>query len=672
MTTTTDYNPPARHLSSQRLSLVGLSSLALVVAACGGGGGDGGGSGGGAGQAPADNSAPSVTADERMLGNAAGQVTLSASGSDPDGDGLTYRWEQIGGAAVSDPAGFDTATASFDAPDEVDTLQFSVTVSDGVASASTQVSVIVLEDVDTAVFVNGGFSGTEDGSIDAPYASLLDAIESSPSDSDFYVQTLADDESYDVTLDNAFRSVTLEGGQSLYGAYDENWQRDVNTNKTGVLGGVEVFSYEDIDSPTTVSGFTIVSSFVTQSTSGQTVSALKVRNGSSTMRVWDNVLVAADAETGNVSNRYGSSIALSLVDVDSVDVSRNMLTAGAGGHAIDQSGRSDGVGADGVDGLDGGRDGNESSGTGGQGPAGYNGGNGGRGGTSGDQAGFAGDQGAGRASSPTASGGSGGAGGNEDVFPDENGRSGADGQDAFPNGVAGDGATGAGSVSSSGFTVSGGEQGSEGYWGAGGGGGGGGQAALFGGDGGGGGGGGEGGRGGAGGFGARSGGASIGLQLFGVTTAVVNGNRIITADGGDGGRGGLGGRGGRGGQGGAGAAGSLGGGNGGAGGAGGDGGFGGYGGAGGGGPSYGVLLGSGVGPTLSGNTIEVGDGGTGGDSQTGSASNAGNGGWSYGVFDTDTSDGIAPVLDANEIIVGVAGADGAPSSGTGSAGEVNP
>jgi hypothetical protein len=72
-------------------------------------------------------------------------VTLRGSGSDPDGDALVYHWRQTGDGPrvtlVPDPAGLPNV--SFTAPDFAGTLEFTLDVSDGTATASAAVHVTV-------------------------------------------------------------------------------------------------------------------------------------------------------------------------------------------------------------------------------------------------------------------------------------------------------------------------------------------------------------------------------------------------------------------------------------------------------------------------------------------------------------------------------------------------
>ncbi|QSQ15391.1 myxosortase-dependent M36 family metallopeptidase [Myxococcus landrumensis] len=98
--------------------------------------------------------ASSVSVDERST------ASLLATASDADGDALTYSWSQVSGSPVT-LVNADTATASF-ATGEVATntvLGFRVTVSDGTAEASHDVTVDVRH-VNRAPTVNAGLDGS--------------------------------------------------------------------------------------------------------------------------------------------------------------------------------------------------------------------------------------------------------------------------------------------------------------------------------------------------------------------------------------------------------------------------------------------------------------------------------------------------------------------------------
>ncbi|NBD10967.1 myxosortase-dependent M36 family metallopeptidase [Corallococcus silvisoli] len=89
-------------------------------------------------RAPVANAGADIAADARST------VTLSGSGSDPDGTAVTYFWEQKVGPTVT-LTGADTATASFTAPDvsAPTELTFQLTVSSGGLSTTDLVNVTV-------------------------------------------------------------------------------------------------------------------------------------------------------------------------------------------------------------------------------------------------------------------------------------------------------------------------------------------------------------------------------------------------------------------------------------------------------------------------------------------------------------------------------------------------
>ena len=102
------------------------------------------------------NNAPIADAGTNMKVKVGTMVTLDASAStDPDGDILTYRWEQVSGATV-ELTGFNTMNPSF-TPTVTGVLEFKVIVSDGQASAedSVQITVDSINHVPVAEAGNG-------------------------------------------------------------------------------------------------------------------------------------------------------------------------------------------------------------------------------------------------------------------------------------------------------------------------------------------------------------------------------------------------------------------------------------------------------------------------------------------------------------------------------------
>ncbi len=658
----TSIRPVHDGKSTSWRTLTGSAGV-LVLVACGGGGG--GGDGGG-GTPPVAGNPPTVTVDARAMDEVGSNFTLTATATDPDGDGISYSWRQDSGPAVSNTSGFDSATASFTAPDEVDTLRFTVTATAGGQSDSAAVRVVLVENMATAIFVDGSFTGTSTGSIDSPYSSLRTAIETSIDaniNSDFYIKSLPNDEAY--SLWKNINDVRSLGPQSFYGGYDSNWERDPVGNRTRVESVHKGLELRGVDLPTVVSGLSLTVSGPVIDFHRFTVVGITARGGSSSLHIQNNRVDVLGPDNPS-ANKGAEVFGLWLYDLGEAYVVDNVIETGDGT-----------LGTDGDSSISPGRNGLDGEGAGGafdtngaaggaQTGVGWNGGNGGDGGRSSFVPGESGKNGSGRSTPIVVAGGRGGTPGvyNTSVQSEGPGGDGGDGADG-PRGNSGLGGIGRDIfVVTTGRNAGLGQNGAGGYAGGGGGGGGGGSGASAGRNGGGGGGGGEGGDGGDPGEGGQAGGASVGVVFESIATGLIARNNITSGNGGLGGLAGSGSAGGQGGSGGDGAPGNFGSdAHGGDGGDGGDGGAGGYGGGGAGGPSYGIWVGASTGPVVEENTIVTGRGGDGAPPRlSNEAASAGGGGWAYGIIDADVSDGVSPDVRNNTITPGTGGANGHPSA----------
>lgn len=137
-----------------------LAATLVALAGCGGGGGGGGSSTPTpTPPPPPPNSAPSAGAGTDQTVTEGDTVSLSGTGTDANaGDTLTYSWAQTAGPDAGTISDADQPTATFVAPqvNSNQVLTFELTVSDGTASDTDDVSVTVR---DQAVAGNTAVSG---------------------------------------------------------------------------------------------------------------------------------------------------------------------------------------------------------------------------------------------------------------------------------------------------------------------------------------------------------------------------------------------------------------------------------------------------------------------------------------------------------------------------------
>jgi hypothetical protein len=521
------------------------------------------------------NTTPSANAGPSQEVNRGELVTLTGSGTDPEGQTLTYRWTQVAGPDVTGGAGFLAGPSpTLTAPGDVTPVRFELRVTDqgGSQSQASVTDVFVMEDKTRAIFVSPLGNDLNSGTRASPVKTIVRGLG---------LATVAGGGT-DVYVGNGLyeETIGLQTGVSIYGGFQSaTWLRNPMEFPVTLTGGPNMITVIGLNASNV-----IIDGMRIRTPHEATATGLSVHTVF--LNQTQNITITnSEITAGNALGGSGGQFGFNGVQGRPGDTGANAVcsatpTGGAGGAAGQPGPPSAGsqLGAAGGEGGDGGS----------QNVSGENGTNGtpagsltaGTGGTGGTLA--------------TPAGGSGGSG---------------------TNGTAGQNGTGGeqiGTVSAAGYVPADGTDGTNGTPGSGGGGGGGGSGTAAGAGGGGGGGGASGGGGNLG-QGGKGGPGSFAIFVRSSTGIVIDRNTIITGRGGVGGSGGVGGNGGPGGLGAFGGSGCGGGGMGGRGGNGGTGGAGGHGGGGGGGPSIGIIHDAAstvtIGPN---NTFQIGTPGAGG------------------------------------------------------------
>ena len=114
---------------------------------------------------PPANKAPTAYAGQDIVVNAGEQATLAGQGSDPDGDDLSYAWQQVLGPTVT-LRGANASTAFFTAPSDFDgasvELVFRLCVDDGEANPVCDSVAVTVHALPT---VGAGADRTVDGGV---------------------------------------------------------------------------------------------------------------------------------------------------------------------------------------------------------------------------------------------------------------------------------------------------------------------------------------------------------------------------------------------------------------------------------------------------------------------------------------------------------------------------
>ncbi|HJU69468.1 MAG TPA: Ig-like domain-containing protein [Gemmatimonadaceae bacterium] len=524
------------------------------------------------------NTTPSANAGPNQEANRGEVVTLTGSGTDPEGHTLTYRWTQVAGPDVTGGAGFLTGpTPTFTAPGEVSTVRFELRVRDpgGSESQASVTDVFVMEDKTRAIFVSRLGNDLNLGTRASPVQTIVRGLglaTAAGGGTDVYVANGSYEE-----------MIGLQTGVSIYGGFQgATWLRDPVAFPTFLTGGQSMITVLGLNASNV-----IIDGMRIRTPHEATATGLSVHtvflNQTQNITITNSEITAGNALGGSGGQFGFNGVQGRPGDTGTNAVCTGTPTGGAGG-AAGQPGPPSAGSQLGVAGGEGGDGGSQNvsgeNGTSGAASGSLTGGTGGTGGT------------------PTAPAGAEGVAGSNGI-PGQNGAGGAQ----------------IGTISAAGYVPADGANGTSGTSGSGGGGGGGGSGTASGAGGGGGGGGASGGGGNLG-QGGKGGPGSFAIFVRASTGIVIDRNTIITGNGGIGGAGGVGGNGGPGGLGGIGGGGCGGGGTGGRGGNGGTGGSGGHGGGGGGGPSIGIIHDAASTVTMGpNNTFQIGLRGEGGFSQ---------------------------------------------------------
>jgi len=185
------------------------------------------------------------------------------------------------------------AQPTFTAGDSPCTYVFQLVVNDGTEDSDpATVNIRIWMDVEAQVFVNASYSAmtvgkASDGSMDAPYTTLGDAI-TNANGGDLYV-----------AAGTYTEVVTMVEGVSLYGGYEAtSWTRDISTNTTTINSDgsltYTVKAGSGLTSATVLDGFTITGPTVT----GDDVATISVTDGG-VINISNNIISGGTTDSGD-------------------------------------------------------------------------------------------------------------------------------------------------------------------------------------------------------------------------------------------------------------------------------------------------------------------------------------------------------------------------------------
>ncbi|MEP0356837.1 FG-GAP-like repeat-containing protein [Paraglaciecola sp.] len=217
-------------------NILSLLFLSVLMTACGGGGGSD------TTTTPV-NLAPTANAGDDQSVNEEEVVTLSGSGTDPDGSISSYQWSQTSGTTVS-LAESTSVSTTFTSPTLIDattlTFEFSITDDDG--ATDKDIVEVVINPVNSAPIANAGI----DQSVDE---NMVVTLSGSGNDSDGtvtsykWLQTSGDN----VSLSDSSSASTIFTAPSLNANATYAFQLSVSDNEGGSTTDIVSIEIKNVD-----------------------------------------------------------------------------------------------------------------------------------------------------------------------------------------------------------------------------------------------------------------------------------------------------------------------------------------------------------------------------------------------------------------------------------------
>ncbi len=271
----------------------------------------------------------------------------------------SYEWNQITKGDETPLTFIDptTKTQVFTIPDRVTTLHFNLNISDINGCTSTvnsSTTIFVMKDPASAIFINTNFGFGNDapgnGIRTSPLKTIQAALQQNTDNNtnfDLYITATDNNTNY-------FEPpLVINNGISLFGGFDNNWNRDVVRTKTKILVKKDItnsphlraIDFQNINTDTWLTGFDITALLAPVAASSESdifaVHATGAIANTATLNIRDNIISAGDALNGN-NIGTGSSYGVYVSTLTNTIIQLNAISSGLGG-----------IGAKGINGLQG-------------------------------------------------------------------------------------------------------------------------------------------------------------------------------------------------------------------------------------------------------------------------------------------------------------------------------